>query len=157
MNREDLTKLVGAEGNGTEYLPVAFLLANGYACAGYYHWAVNEGLIGTCVLLNAHLIALQGDGQATGRPSIGDFNDFLEEIVVTFCGPSGEGHALAPSDLYGKSIPLAAIPYDQIAVVYPVAHIGALMRRAEQQAKQLPTFLDLNKSEIIGLLKTKLW
>lgn len=157
MNREDIVKLIGAEANSTEYLPVAFLLSNGYACAGYYHSAVNEGLVGTCVLLNAHLIELQGDNQGAGRPSIGDFNEFLEEIVVKFCEPNDEGQAPVRSEVYGKSIPLTAIPFDQIAVVYPVAHISALMRRAKQQEKRLPTFLDLNKSEIIGLLKTKLW
>jgi hypothetical protein len=41
MNREDFAKLVGAETEKTEYLPVACLLRSGYACAGYYHAAVN--------------------------------------------------------------------------------------------------------------------
>lgn len=57
----------------------------------------------------------------------------------------------------GKSTLLTAIPFDQIVVIYPVAHIGALMRRAKKEAKRLPTFLDLNESEIIALLKTRLW
>jgi hypothetical protein len=157
MNREDFSKLIGANANNAEYLPVAFLLSNGYACAGYYHSAVNEGLVSTCVLLNAHLIELQEDAQITGKPTIGDFNEFLEEIVVNFCEPNDNGQAQVYNEVYGKSIPLTAIPFDQIAVVYPVAHIGALMRRAKQEEKRLPTFLDLNQSEIIGLLKTKLW
>ena len=156
MNREDLVKLIGVGSSEAEYLPVAFLLCNGYACAGYYHAAVNEGLSSACVLLNAHLAALEG-GKTTGRATIADFNEFLEEIVADFCAPGREARPPARSEIYGTSIPLTAIPFDQIAVVYPVAHIGALMRRAEQQEKRRPTFLDLDKSEIVGLLRTKLW
>ena len=44
MNREDFVKLVGAGVDQGDDVPVAFLLANGYACAGYYHSSVNEGL-----------------------------------------------------------------------------------------------------------------
>ena len=40
---------------------------------------------------------------------------------------------------------------------YPIAHIGSLMRRAEQQKIRPHRFLDLNQSEIIKLLQTKLW
>ena len=125
MNREDFVKLVGTAADESQYLPVAFLLRNGYACAGYYHAAVNEGLVSTCVLLNARLIEMQGESKLSGRPSINDFNDFLEEVVVDFCETSDEDVPSHHSDTYGKSIPLTAIPYDQIAVVYPVAHIGA--------------------------------
>jgi hypothetical protein len=156
MDRDDFAKLVGAESGSADCLPVACLLRNGYACAGHYHAALNEDLASTCVLLNAHLIALEGD-KASGRPNISDFNEFLEEIVVNFCRTDGDGQPLPKSDIYGKSIPLTAIPYDQIAVVYPVAHIGALMRRAEKPGSKLPRFLDLGKSEIVNLLRTKLW
>ena len=157
MNRDDFVKLVGGESDRAEHPPVAFLLRNGYACAGYYHSAVNEGLASTCVLLNARLIELRGESKTSGQPSINDFNEFLEEIVVNFCEPGGKGESSPRTDAYGKSIPLTAIPFDQIAVVYPVAHIGALMRRAEQQKIRPHGFLDLNKSEIIKLLRTKLW
>jgi hypothetical protein len=165
MNRDDFVKLVGVAVNGAEYLPVAFLLRSRYACAGYYHAAVNEDLVDTCVLLNARLIELQGDGKVTGQPSINDFNDFLEEVVVDFCKPEGRLEASPKAGSFGKSIPLTAIPFDEIAVVYPVAHIGALVRRAEQQQmpqaqkqpRRLPTFFDLDKSEVIQLLRTKLW
>ncbi len=157
MNREDFLKLVGVASEKAEYLPVAFLLGNGYACAGYYHAAINEGLAGTCVLLNARLIELRGENKLSGQPSINDFNEFLEEIVVNFCEPSGKGEASPRSDAYGKSIPLTAIAFEQIAVVYPVAHIGALMHRVEQRESRLPSFLDLDKSETIKLLRTKLW
>ncbi|MFZ1932548.1 MAG: hypothetical protein WCB27_04770 [Thermoguttaceae bacterium] len=157
MNRDDFVKLVGVASDDDQYVPVAFLLCNGYACAGYYHPPVNKGLAGACVLLNARLIELRGDNKVGGQPSINDFNEFLEEIVVNFCEPSGNGKPSSRTDAYGKSIPLTAIPFEQIAVVYPVAHIGSLMRRAERQKTRPPRFLDLNQSEIIKLLQTKLW
>jgi hypothetical protein len=176
MNRDDFVKLVGVASEKAEYLPVAFLLRNGYACAGYYHSAVNADLVGTCVLLNARLIGLLGDNRANGQPSINDFNDFLEEVVVDFCESDGKSSPTPRAGITGKSIPLTAIPYDEISVVYPVAHIGALMRRAGMQEQQdgsqqgaanpnqsssrknrLPTFFDLDKSEIINLLRIKLW
>jgi hypothetical protein len=163
MNRDDFVKLVGATEGPAEYLPVAFLLNNGYACAGYYHSAMNNDLSGTCVLLNARLIELRTENRGGGQPSINDFNDFLEEVVTGF----SESKVLtSPRAAFGKSIPLTAIPYEQIAVLYPVAHISALARRAEQeqqpvqpptQPRRLPTFFDLDKSEIIQLLRTKLW
>ena len=156
MNRDDFVKLVGGAEGPAEYLPVAFLLSNGYACAGYYHSAMNDDLNSTCAPLNARLIELRGEGRPGGQPSINDFNDFLEEVVAGF----SESKVLtSPRAAFGKSIPLTAIPYDQIAVVYPVAHISALMRCAEQQQpspqqqlRRLPTFFDLDKSEIIQLL-----
>jgi hypothetical protein len=156
MNRSDFLKLVGAEAEA-EYLPVAFLLRNGYACAGYYHSAVNDDLTDTCLLLNAQLIELRGDNPGGARPTISDFNDFLEEIVMDYCRPNHGSDTVPQSDLYGKSIPMTAVPYDQIAVVYPMAHIGALIHRAGQDRSKLPTFLDLGKSEILNLLRTKLW
>ena len=91
MNREDFIKLVGAASAKAEYLPVAFLLRNGYACAGYYHSAVNEDLNSTCVLLNARLIELQAENRVSGQPSINDFNDFLEEVVAGFSEPKATG------------------------------------------------------------------
>ena len=164
MNRDDFVKLVGAASGKAEYLPVAFLLRNGYACAGYYHSSVNEDLTSTCVLLNARLIELQGCNKVSGQPSINDFNEFMEEVVADFCDPKEEGSPSPRSDAYGKSILLTAIPLEQIAVVYPIAHISELQQRAEQAQKacentprRLPTFLDFDKSEFINLLRTKLW
>lgn len=171
MNRDDFVKLVGVTSEKAEYLPVAFLLSNGYACAGYYHAAVNADLVDTCVLVNARMIGLLGENRAAGQPSINDFNDFLEEVVVDFCQTDGKGNPAPRPGIPQKSIPLTAIPFTQITVVYPVAHIGALMRRAgmqqqdeSQQASpsgsqksRLPTFFDLDKSEIINLLRIKLW
>jgi len=157
MNRDDFVKLVGVASDKEQCVPVAFLLCNGYACAGYYHAAANEGLIDTCVLLNARLIELQRGHGGGNEPNIRNFNEFLEEIVVDFCKTTPRDELLPRGDTYGKSIPLTAIPFEQIAVVYPVAHIGTLMRRAEPQHSRLPTFLDFDKSEFLGLLRTRLW
>ena len=171
MNRDDFVKLIGSGTAGSDYLPVAFLLRSGYACAGYYHTGINEGLNDTCVLLNAHLIELQ-ENHGTARPSIHDFNDFLEEIVMTVYGSdSHREDQPVPGAAYGKSIPLAAIPFGEIAVMYPVSHIGALMRRAQEMqltqseemqaaqpaGKKTHPFFDLNRSEIVKLLYYKLW
>jgi hypothetical protein len=103
------------------------------------------------------LIELRADNRDGGRPSIHDFNDFLEEIVIDFCRPKDAEQIAPHSDLYGKSIPMTAIPYDQVAVVYPMAHIGALIHRSGQERNTLPSFFDLGKSEILNLLRTKLW
>lgn len=157
MNREDFLKLVGVSSDEDQHVPVAFLLSNGYACAGYYHPAVNKDLTSTCVLLNARLIELRGENKASGQPSISDFNDFLEEVAIKFSEPSRNSEPSPHADAYGKSIPLTAIPFEQIAVVYPIAHIGSLMRRAEQQKIRPHRFLDLSQSEVINLLRTKLW
>ena len=156
MDRDDFVKLAGVASGDDQYVPVAFLLSNGYACAGYYHPSVNEDLVSTCVLLNARLIELQ-KASGSSQPSIRDFNEFLEEIAMGLCEPSDETDASPRADAYGKSIPMTAIPFDQITVVYPIAHIGALMRRAEPKQSRLPGFLDLSKSELINLLRTKLW
>jgi hypothetical protein len=157
MNRDDFVKLVGIDSDDDHYVPVAFLLSNGYACAGFYHSPLNKDLANTCVLLNARLIELRGNNGISGQPSISDFNEFLEEIAVNFSEPSRNGESSPRTDAYGKSIPLTAIPFEQISVVYPIAHIGSLMRRAEQQKIRPHRFLDLNQSEIVKLLKTKLW
>ena len=100
MNRDDFVKLVGVASDDDQYVPVAFLLCNGYACAGYYHPPVNKGLASTCVLLNARLIELRGENKVSGQPSIYDFNEFLEEIVVNFCEPSGNGKPSSRTDAY---------------------------------------------------------
>jgi len=157
MNRDDFVKLVGVASDDDPYVPVVFLLCNGYACAGFYHATINKGLASTCVLLNARLIELRGKSKVSSQPSINDFNEFLEEITVNFCEPSGKDGSSPRTDVYGKTIPLMAISFEQIAVVYPIAHIGELMRRAEQKKIRPHLFLDLNKSEIIDLLRTKLW
>ena len=157
MNRDDFVKLVGVASGDDQYVPVAFLLSNGYACAGFYHATINKGLAGACVLLNARLIDLRAKSKASGQPHISEFNDFLEEITVNFCEPSGKDGSSPRTDTYGKTIPLMAVPFEQVAIVYPIAHIGELMRRAEQKKIRPHRFLDLNKCEIINLLRTKLW
>ena len=156
MNQKDFVKLTGAKKEEAEYLPVACLLRSGYACVGYFNQTLNEDFDDTCVLVNGRIIELQGADARGKHYTINDFNDFLEEIVGNFHKKRAD--PLSPkSDEYGKTIPLTAIPYDEIAIVYPVAHIGALLKRAQQEKKELSKFMDFDKSEILKLLRTKLW
>ena len=157
MNRADFIKLIGAESANAEFLPVAFLLRSGYGCAGHYNSALNEELQDTCVLLNARLIEIR-QGQSTGhRPTIQDFNEFLEEIVLDFYELEDAEQTHAKGDLYAKPIPLTAIPFEEISVIYPVPHMGTLMQRVKEEKKRSPRFLDFDKSVILRLLRTKLW
>jgi hypothetical protein len=59
----------------------------------------------------------------------------------------------------GSTIPLAGIDYCDIVLLYPVAQISALMRRAEDSfVERVPTFLDFrNKSIVFKVLTTRLW
>ena len=156
MNRKDFVKLIGAEREDAEYLPVSCLLRRGYACVGYYHPVLNEDFDETCVLVNGRVIELHETVLLGKQYRIQDFNDFLEEIVGNFHKKKTD--PLSPkSDEYGKSIPLTAIPYDEIAIVYPVAHISTLLDRARKERKELPTFIDFDKSELLKLMRTKLW
>lgn len=158
MNRQDFTRLIAADAEKAEYLPIACLLRSGYGCAGYYNATLNEDLVDSCVLLNARLLELGGNHPA-GRPPLHDFGEFLEEIVSSYQQEGSDRSASVPTpgDVYGPSIPLTAIPYEDICVLYPVAHISELMQRAGEERKQLPSFLDLEKSEIVRLLRTKIW
>ena len=155
MNRNDFLRLIGAESGEAEYLPLAVLLRSGYACAGYFNSSLNDELISTCVLLNARLMELSG-GSESRRPTLHDFNEFLEEIVGSLESPDAES-ANPRGDAYGPSIPLTVVPYEEIAVLYPVAQIGALLQRAREVRQGVPSFLDLNKSEIVRLLRTRIW
>jgi hypothetical protein len=156
MNRNDFIRLIGAERGEAEYLPVAVLLRSGYACAGYYNASLNEDMVSTCVLLNARLMELKADSESR-RPTLCDFNEFLEEIVGSL-DSSEESPTTLRSDAYGPSIPLTVVPYEEIAVLYPVAQISTLVQRArEVRQGGTPSFLDLNKSELVRLLRTRIW
>lgn len=159
MNGADFRKIIGAANAPEEYIPVACLLSTGYGCAGYYSSLVNNDLEETCVLLNARLVELEKSRDSRNRVS--DFNDFIEDIVATHYRHS-ESDSLPENDLSGGSIPLTAVPFRQIALVYPVAHIAALLKKAQPEmssdAQDRPTFLDFdNKSVVLKVLRTKLW
>jgi hypothetical protein len=156
MKQRDFLKLIGADKSESDFLPVACLLQSGYGCVGYYHQALNEGLDDTCVLVNARLVDLPGEEVQGTKFTIHDFNDFLEEIVANF--QTGKQDPLVPKrDEFGKSIPLNAIPLQQIAILYPVSHIGALLERLVSKSEETPSFLDFANSEIVQLLRMKLW
>jgi hypothetical protein len=159
MNRSDFTKLIGAEGGNAEYLPVACLLRAGYGCAGYYNQAINANLTDTCVLANARLVEFRHE-RAGGQATIEDFNEFLQEIVQRVYQADESSGEPPETDPYVKSIPLAAIPMNEISDVYPVAHITKMMRvlQKEGDSKRVPAFFDFdNKSIILKILRAKLW
>jgi hypothetical protein len=161
MNRTDFLKLIGAHGAKAEYLPVACLLRSGYGCAGYYNAQLNDGLTDVCVLANVRLVAFR-DPRPGGRGAIEDFSDFLEEVVLRSFHEAAAGAQAAEQtgvgDAMGKSVPLAAVPFDEIAVIYPVAHIGTMMRTVEAEDRRVPAFFDFdNKSIILRALRTRLW
>jgi hypothetical protein len=158
MLRSDFLKLIGSQPGTSDYIPVAVLLRNGYGVAGYYNTPVNEEFAQTCLLVNARLIDLQH--KTDDRRGIHDFGEFLQEISTRLVqqDDASEEAELDSSGLLGKSIPLTAVPYEEIAVVYPVSRISALMRRVEEDEHRLPTFLDFeNRSVIVKLLKAKIW
>ncbi|MEZ6125196.1 MAG: hypothetical protein R3C49_18775 [Planctomycetaceae bacterium] len=159
MNRGDFRRLIGASSREEEYLPVACLLSSGYGCVGYYSSLANDGLEETCLLLNARLVELQSDD--TSRTRVSDFNDFIEDVVKTHYRQTDE-RSLPDSERSGSSIPLTAIPFREIALVYPVAHITSLLKKAHQEtpsvAGSIPGFLDFdNRSLVLKVLRAKLW
>ena len=156
MTSSDFLKLIGANSGDAEYVPVACLLRSGYGCVGYFNHVLNDDLDETCVLVNGRLIELRDAPAASYGQSIKNFNDFLEQIVHNF--DRSKGDPLSPKvDAFGTSIPLTAIPLREIAIVYPVAHISAMIQRLGEDKKSRPTFLDFDKSVTLKLLRTKLW
>ncbi len=154
MNLQDFRKLIGDGEEDSEYIPFALMLRSGYACAGHYNSQLNEEMQDTIVIVNAQLIELKGSS-SKNRPSISDFSEFLEEFVLNISDESDE-QTLPTREEFGKQIPLTAIPMEEVAAVYPVSRIGTLLKRAEK-VRAVPAMFDLEKSEILTLLKTKLW
>ena len=165
MNQHDFRKLIGVDVVKSDYVPVACLLRSGYACAGYYNKGLNQDLEDTCVLVNARLVGLNSNEGSAYRYTVSDFNDFIEQIVRGF--QTNEKDPLKPrGDAFGQTIPLTAVPFREVAIVYPVAYINLMMQRlAKEQVaktekkddKKLPAFLDLDQSETLKILRTKLW
>lgn len=157
MDRNDFLRVTGADSGTAEYLPVACLLRSGYGCEGYFNRSLNESLLDTVVLVNARLVDLRGDrGQ---RASITDFADFIQEVVQHPEADDAQAGS-RESTAFGTTIPLAAIPLDEIAVVYPVAQIEKMSRRLTEEKPEVkvPAFLDLqNRSIVLKILRTKLW
>jgi len=157
MDRNDFARVTGVESENAEYLPVACLLRSGYGCAGHYNLSLNESLTDTVVLVNARLVELRSERGP--RASITDFADFIQEVVRrSYTGDAETGNPAGNE--FGAMIPLAAIPLNEIAVVYPVAQIEKMSRRLTQEKPEVktPAFLDLeNRSIILKILRTKLW
>lgn len=161
MQRVDLLKLVGADGSA-EYTPVAFLLRNGYACAGNFNAALNEDMSDTCVLLNCRMVELSHD--RPGARAISDFNEFLEDVVTSGLADSdsNDDELEIHQARFGRPVPIVAVPLTEVAVVYPIAHIETLVKRASEKRESTveaskSSLLDFEKSEILAVLTTKLW
>lgn len=158
MLRSDFVTLIGSQSGKADYIPVACLLRNGYGVAGYFNTPVNDGLAETCVLVNARLLDLSTAGES--RRGLHNFSDFVEEIVIRMMRDDGfsiEGE-LEGSDRVGGAVPLTAIPYGEISVVYPISRIRHLLQRVQEDPHTTPTFLDFqNKSIVVKLLTTRLW
>jgi len=152
MNLNDFRKIIGVDKAERDDLPVAMLLRTGYGCLGTYSVRTNEGLSDTVLVINAQL-ATFSDHTKRSRPALEDFREFLTEFVA-----AGEDAEFPIRQEFGKPIPLAAISLDEIAIVYPVAHIVDLLQLASgDEQKQRPHMLDIERSEILQLLRTKLW
>ncbi len=155
MNQADFLRVIGVD-EGEDYTPVAGILSGGYGFAGYFNSQINKPLDESFVLINVRLMSLEGS-EDSARPGISDFNQFVEEIVLKNYLPEQEPEA-PRTDFYGKSIPLAAIPFDQVVAVYPVAQMGKMMQDLQREGRKLPSFLDFtDKSIVLKLLRTKLW
>ncbi len=157
MNAEDLRKIIGASQEPVEYAPVAMLLKTGYACFGHFNHKLNEDLGETLVVLNAQLMDLKAEAHRS-RPAAEDFREFLLEIVGAY--DSEEQDDLPTREFLGKSIPLVAIPLEEIAIVYPVAQIVAMLQRVSPEKREegaTPALFDFNRSEILNVLRMKLW
>jgi hypothetical protein len=168
MQRAEFIKLIGAKSDSGDYIPVACLLRNGYACAGFVNQSINEQYTDVCILVNARMVDLREPNRRTERGAVHDFGDFLEEFVVGMMKKKKKGADLLDADQdpiqerFGKSIPLTAVAFDEIAIVYPVARIGNLLNQMNVETKadleKVPTFMDFeNNSLLIKILKTKLW
>jgi hypothetical protein len=156
MRKSDFTRIIGASSE-TDYSPVAGMLQNGYGFVGYFNSRLNEGLEETLVVINVRLADLREKAGVPGVPRIADFNEFVEQIVVRSY-EEGKEPISGTQDIYGKSIPLVALNYDQIAVVYPISQIHKLMAVAAGEKEAPPSFLDFeNKSVILKALRAKLW
>lgn len=161
MDRKNFIKLIGADNGDSDYIPVAFLLKSSYGGIGYFNASVNEPFTDLCVLLNARLMNLDRAAN-DGHSTIHDFSELVAEVA------SAESHddtvkrqEPTPNSAtwrIGDEIPIVAVPLAEFAVVYPVSQIRALMARAnKERGGGIPTFFNLDKSELLRLLRIRLW
>jgi hypothetical protein len=167
MILEDILQLIGvSDSPENDYTPVACLLNSGYGCVGYFNRSVNESLNDTVVLLNMRLVDLRVEEGHSRRGRVADFNDFLQDVVAQHVQGESEKEDEDRVENRSETIPLTAIPVNEIAMLYPVAHIAKLLKSAQRVTQgershsinEVPTFLDFNnKSIVLKVLMTKLW
>ena len=146
MILEDILSLIGRSSSPeTDHTPIACLLSSGYGCVGYFNSFVNESLSYTIVLLNMRLADLRVEEGHSRRGSVADIDDFLQDVVAQ--------HVEADED-------------GEIAMLYPVAHIAALLKSAtrvtpnvsSETCSEVPAFPDFrNKSIVLRVLRTQIW
>lgn len=104
--------------------------------------------------------------KAIRRGRVADFNDFLQDVVAQHVQDESEKEDDDRSENRSDTIPLTAIPVNEIAMLYPVAHIAKLLKSAQRVTHgdrshtmdEVTTFLDFNnKSIVLKVLRTKLW
>jgi hypothetical protein len=167
MILEDILQLIGvSDSPENDYTPVACLLNSGYGCVGYFNRSVNESLNDTVVLLNMRLVDLRVEEGHSRRGRVADFNDFLQDVVAQHVQDESEKEDDDRSENRSDTIPLTAIPVNEIAMLYPVAHIAKLLKSAQRVTHgdrshtmdEVPTFLDFNnKSIVLKVLRAKIW
>ncbi len=167
MILEDILQLIGvSDSPENDYTPVACLLNSGYGCVGYFNRSVNESLNDTVVLLNMRLVDLRVEESHSRRGRVADFNDFLQDVVAQHVQEESEKEDDDRSENRSDTIPLTAIPVNEIAMLYPVAHIAKLLKSAQRVTHgdrshtmtEVPTFLDFNnKSIVLKVLRAKIW
>ena len=156
MKKADFLRIIGA-GKETEYAPVAGMLRDGYAFAGYFNSRLNKDIDDTLILVNTRLVDIREKGGSRSQPRISDFNEFVEEIALSSYG-KGKPSEGPRKDVYGTSIPLAAVAFGEVVVVYPIDQIGKLLAKLEREQKKVPRFLDVdNESLVLKILRVKLW
>ena len=167
MILQDILSLIdGTNSPDSDYTPIACLLNSGYGCVGYFNTSVNENLSDTIVLLNMRLVDLRVEDGNSRRGRVADFNDFLQDVVAQHVQAESDDEDQENTENTDGTIPLTAIPVNEIAMLYPVAHIAKLLKsvqRVTQDDRELteievPTFLDFNnKSIVLKVLRAKIW
>jgi hypothetical protein len=117
-------------------------------------------------LLNMRLVDLRVEESHSRRGRVADFNDFLQDVVAQHVQEESDPQDKDRSDNPRDTIPLTAIPVNEIAMLYPVAHIAKLLKMAQrvtqgecsESSDEVPSFLDFNnKSIVLKVLRAKIW
>ena len=192
MILEDILSLIGRSSSPeTDHTPIACLLSSGYGCVGYFNSFVNESLSYTIVLLNMRLADLRVEEGHSRRGSVADIDDFLQDVVAQHVQADEDGEESEPIEMplvdlrmeeghsrrgsvsdvddFLQDVVAQHVEADEdgeIAMLYPVAHIAALLKSAtrvtpnvsSETCSEVPAFPDFrNKSIVLRVLRTQIW